>query len=153
MKRAGVCLVAVALVIGCEQGRKETQPSTAPAVVQSRPVEPALAQPVVTERSPARAAAPGVVNPVWIGDAYTLCQSDSTGLAGKTVQITGNVHWFKTTADGTLVDLDGDADGVWRVSCHFPSSVFAVGCLTVRGTLTHANKRGSVRMDRCELVY
>jgi hypothetical protein len=69
------------------------------------------------------------------------------------MQVTGDAHWFKSTAGGTFVELDGDADGVWRVSCHFPRPVFAVGRLTVRGTLTHANTRGSVRMDRCELVY
>jgi hypothetical protein len=151
MKRAWVCLVAVALVIGCDEGRKETQHTTAAAVDHSGwgLDLPPPAQPVVAKRAPAKAPAP-----VWFGDAYTLCRSSSTGLAGKTVQITGDVHWFKITAAGdTLVELDGDADGVWRVSCHFSYPVFAVGCLTVRGTLTRPNKQGSVRMDRCELVY
>jgi hypothetical protein len=136
MKRAWVCLVAVALVIGCDEDRKETQRTTAPT------------QPLVVQRAPAPAPAP-----VWGGHAYTLCRSGGTGLVGQTVQVTGDVHWFKTTNAGTLVELDGDADGVWTVSCHFPRPVFAVGCLTVRGTLTRASKRGSISMDHCELVY
>jgi hypothetical protein len=117
MKRAWVCLVAVALGNGCDQVRKEAPHTTAPAVAQSRQVEPAPAPapPAVAERAPAKVQAP-----VWIGDAYTLCRSSSIGLVGQTVQVTGDVHRFKITAVGaTSVELDGDADGVWRVSCHF----------------------------------
>jgi hypothetical protein len=150
MKRVWLCLVAVALGIGCDQRPKETQHTTAPAATHSRQVQSPspTTQPLVAERAPAKAPAP-----VWIGDAYTLCRSSSTGLVGQTVQVTGNVHWFKTAAGGTFVELDGDADGVWKVSCHFTYPVFAVGCLTVRGTLTRANKQGSISMHRCELVY
>jgi hypothetical protein len=138
-------MMAVALVIDCDQVRKETRSAAA----RSRPVEPGPAQPVVARRAPAKAPAP-----VWIGDAYTACRSSSAGLVGKTVQVTGRVHRFKTTAAGdTFVELDGDADSVWTISCHFPYPLFAVGSLTVRGTITQANNQGgSISMDHCELV-